>query len=96
MSISTDHLSEGDLALQLEQAGKVIEVGGLYAHYRDPKSPYKVIALAIIEATQEVGVAYRKEFGSDVMRSITWIRPLTSWLEKVDFEGRIVPRFQKV
>lgn len=96
MTVSTEHLSEKELLSQLEDAKKMVKIEAIYAHYRDPQSRYKVINLAIIEATQEVGVVYRKEFGSDVLTSVTWIRPLHSWMEQVSFENMMVPRFREI
>lgn len=93
---ASEHLSEEELLSQLEQAGQDVEVGALYAHYRDPKSCYRVVGLAIIEATQEVAVVYRKEVGSDALKSMTWVRPISSWLEKVSVGDSMVHRFQRV
>ena len=96
MVVSSEHLSEKELLAQLEQARKEVVVGDLYAHYRDLKNPYRVIDLAILEATQEPSVLYRKENASSALSSIVWVRPLSSWLEKVNFEGTMTPRFQKI
>lgn len=92
MATSIEHLTEQELAEQLEKARQLVKIGALYAHYRDLKNPYKVVGLGIIEATEEVGVIYRKESDSE----ITWIRPLSSWIEKVSFENQMIPRFQEV
>lgn len=96
MIISSEHLSEQQLISQLEEAEKMVEIGACYAHYRSPLDYYRVIGLSIIEATQEVGVAYQKEFGSEALKSIIWIRPISSWLEKVLVEGSMIERFKKV
>ena len=89
--MTQERLSEGELVSQLEAAHKVVEIGGVYAHYRDSESRYKVISLAIIEATQEVGVIYQK---ADAPMS--WIRPISSWLEKIFIWNIFVQRFQLV
>jgi hypothetical protein len=96
MAVSSEHLSEKELLDQLEQARKEVVVGALYVHYRDRRNPYRVIDLAILEASQEPSVLYKKESASSDLSSITWVRPLSSWLEKVDFEGSMVSRFQKI
>jgi hypothetical protein len=95
-SKNIEHLSEEELLAHLKLAHKAVEIGAVYAHYRDPKSRYKVIGLSIIEATQEVGVMYQKTFGSEDLKSIVWIRPLSSWLENVSVDGKMIQRFQKV
>jgi hypothetical protein len=94
MIISSEHLSEKELLLRLEEAHQAVEIDCFYKHYRDPDGCYKVMGLAIIEATQEVGVIYQKQYGSDGLKSITWIRPLSSWLEIIDDKN--TPRFWKV
>ena len=96
MSKTSEHLSEEELVLQLEKAHKSVKVGAVYAHYRDPRSRYKVVGLAVIEATQEPGVLYQKETGSDDLKSMVWVRPISSWLDKVKVDGNLVPRFRIV
>ena len=91
--MTQEHLSEKELLSQLEGAHKVVEVGAVYAHYRDPKSHYKVLSLAILEATQEVAVIYQK---ADASSPISWIRPISSWVEKVSIGNALVQRFQCV
>lgn len=93
MTTSSGTFAETELFHQLELAHKQIEVGAVYAHYRN-RTLYKVINLTIIEATQEVGVLYEKESGSFPL--IPWIRPISSFLEKVLVENTLVNRFQKI
>lgn len=92
----TLRLSEEKLADALENAKHQVEVGGFYSHFRDPSSRYLVKELAIIEATQEVGVVYQKLTGSKTLQSFSWVRPISSWLELVEFGNTSVPRFHKV
>jgi len=96
MTVATEHLTEAELIQQLEEASQKVEVGALYAHYRSPESCYRVIRLALLEATQEVCVVYAKEMGSSVLQSVTWVRALHSWLETVETSQGDVPRFQKI
>ena len=96
MTISSGHLSEEELLSKLAQARKDVEVGALYGHWRNPQSRYRVTGLAIIDATQEVGVLYKKESGSEAINSMIWVRALSSWLEKASVENVMVPRFQKI
>ncbi len=90
MTISPDHLSEEELLFRLREAESKVEVGAFYSHYRDPKSRYKVLGLGIIESKQETAVIYQKESGT------VWIRPFSSWCEKIEIEGKEVLRFQKI
>lgn len=94
--IVSEHLTEAQLLDQIEEAKTQIEVGAFYAHYRNPNVHYKVLALTIIEATQEVAVVYQKQHGSDGLKSVIWVRPVSSWLELVQTSNGEVPRFHKV
>lgn len=96
MTVLTEHLSEKELFARLEEAKKIVKIGAVYTHYRDPKSRYRVTNLAIIESTQEVGILYCKETGSDTLTSITWIRPLCSWIEQISLKNGTVPRFREI
>ena len=92
----TEHLTEKELLDALNQARTKVEVGAVYSYYRDPSSRYLVTDLAIIVATQEVGVIYRNQTGSKSLQSFAWIRPLSSWLESVSTEKGLISRFCKV
>ncbi len=83
------HLPETELLEKLTISS--IEVGALYAHYRDLQNPYRVIALGMIEATEEPSVIYRKDDSS-----VVWVRTIKSWTEMVTVEETQVPRFQKI
>jgi hypothetical protein len=72
----------------LDDAKKHVEIGARYVHYKDLNAPYTVMGIGLIESTQEPAVIYQKGF-------LTWIRPLTSWLETVDVEDAKIPRFQR-
>lgn len=79
-----------DLFFKIEEAKKLVEVGGMYVHYRSPDKPYKVLAVALLEASEEPCVVYQA-----LHNSVVWVRALDSWLSMVSHEGRMVPRFQK-
>lgn len=86
---SMAHKSHADLSHALEQAGKLVPVGARYSHYKNPSQLYTVIDHVIMEASDEVGIVYRAEYGG----RITFVRSLVSWREEVEHEGQIVPRF---
>ena len=92
----TAHLDEKALIERLETAYALVQVGGRYVHYRNDTYTYKVIGLGILEATQEPAVLYQMEYGSEALRSTTWIRPLRSWLELIPVEDEKIPRFRRV
>ena len=61
---------------------------GIYEHYK--KKYYEVIDVARHSETLEYMVFYRMladDFG-------LWVRPLSMFLEQVNFEGKDVPRFK--
>ena len=84
-----EKLSDTELKTRLAEAADRITVGARYTHYKN--HDYTVLDLVIIEATDEVGVIYRAEYGSH----LTFMRPAASWLETVEVDGRTVPRFRK-
>jgi hypothetical protein len=86
------HLSQAKLKKLLEEANSKLEQGAIYKHYKNSSKTYKVTGFAIIEATNEVGVLYQAQYGEKVI----FIRPLSAWLEKVEYAGRFVPRFSKL
>ena len=96
MAILSEHLSRDEIVALIEKAKKAVENGGAYLHYRSSTDLYRVIGLGIIEATQKVGVIYQKEYGAEDWRAVTWIRPISSWLEIIEIAGRKVQRFQKI
>ncbi len=86
------HVSLEELDRRLAEAATKVEVGGRYAHYKHPELHYIVKQLAILEATEEVGVIYEAQYENN----ISFVRPLSSWLTEVELEGNKVPRFSKV
>lgn len=50
------------------------------------------MGLGFLEATDELCVIYQAQYGE----KLTFLRPLTIWLEKVEWEGKTVPRFTKI
>lgn len=86
------HISHTVLNKNISDASKLIELGGIYKHYKFPDHDYQVLGFAIHEATEKVCVRYRNINSSDAPE---FVRDLDSWLEKVEWNGAIVPRFQK-
>ena len=82
------HTSIDNLNKLIELAKKQVQVGAMYAHYRDLNSPYLVIGIGIQEATEKLTVMYQKESGP------IWVRDLDSWLKPVSVDGHTIDRFQ--
>ena len=79
--------TQQELAALLIDAAIKVTVGARYEHYK--KQTYTVVALALREEDCAPCVVYRAEYGDGV----TFIRPVTNWLETVETDGKIVPRF---
>lgn len=63
---------------------------GRYRHYKG--NEYEVIGIARHSETEEELVVYRKLYGDQSL----WVRPLGMFLEEVQVDGRMVPRFEWV
>ena len=82
--------SQSQLSAKLAQAATQVAVGARYMHYK--QLSYKVLALALREEDNEPCVVYRAEYGDNV----TWIRPVASWVEEVEVDGKKVKRFTEI
>lgn len=83
------HKSQKELADEQIAAAQHVKVGRLYHHYKNPNDLYKVINLAVTEWNDEACVIYEAQYGEKII----FVRPLGSWLEKVEWNGKIVDRF---
>jgi hypothetical protein len=63
---------------------------GLYKHYKG--NMYEVYMTAQHSETEEWMVVYKALYGEQGM----WVRPYEMFIEEVEVEGALVPRFQKV
>jgi len=84
-----EHKSHEELVQEVEEAKKQLKIGKTYQHYKDPKKLYKIEHFATLEATDELVVVYHAEYGPGMY----FVRPLTEWLEQVEWHGKTVPRF---
>ena len=62
---------------------------GIYVHYKNGKH-YAVIDVVRHSETEEWMVLYRAEYGDYGL----WVRPLKNFLEQVNLDGQLVPRFK--
>jgi hypothetical protein len=70
----------------LEDSMEAIEPGR-YRHYKG--NDYTVLGVARHSETGETLVVYRQEYGDRGW----WVRPQAMFMETVEVDGRIVPRF---
>lgn len=68
----------------------IIKTGCKYKHFKGRE--YLVLHLAKHSETMEDMVVYQALYGE---RGI-WVRPLAMFAEKVEFNGRLVNRFEEV
>jgi hypothetical protein len=80
------------LEKEVEDAKTKVTVGADYWHYKSRDKVYKIIDLGFIEATDEICVIYKAQYG----KRLTFIRPLSIWLKEVEWNGETVPRFTKL
>lgn len=83
------HTSFQDLQQKVEDAKTKVKVGSRYYHYKNPNAFYKLLNIVIIEATEEVGVAYQNPEHPEMI----WIRTLPDFLATVEVDGKTVNRF---
>lgn len=86
------HKDHKELEVELRSAAKKIAVGGIYVHYKNPQQTYKVLHIAITERDDKICVIYQAQYNE----SLIFVRPLSSWLGKVERQGKTVDRFSKV
>lgn len=67
-----------------------IRPGTLYEHYKGQR--YKVIQVARHTETLEEVVVYQALYGAHEY----WVRPLEMFLEAIDIDGKLLPRFKAV
>jgi hypothetical protein len=73
-----------------------MEKGDIYQHYRNQQY-YKIIGIGRHTETLEEFVIYialyfDKKYGNEAI----WVRPKSMFLENVEHEGKIVPRFTQI
>jgi len=86
------HKPQDELVNKLEQAKEAVAVGGVYQHYKQPDKSYKVLHLAITESDDELCVIYQAQYEERLI----FVRPLKSWLDKVNYNGNLINRFTRL
>ncbi len=68
---------------------------GLYRHYKG--GIYRLVAVGKLEASQEaVAIYHSAAIGLTSGQGDWWVRPLSEFREKVEYQGREVDRFSFV
>jgi len=64
---------------------------GLYEHYKGNR--YEVLGVALHSETLEPQVVYRPLYET---KAPLWVRPYDMFVEDVEIDGKMVPRFRKI
>ena len=83
------HKEQSVLQQEIMDAETKVKIGAKYSHYKDPQKIYEVIGFGFLESNDELCVIYRATYGNQ----ITFLRPLSSWLDIIELNGETVPRF---
>lgn len=67
---------------------------GLYQHYKG--NYYSVIGQAKHSETLEDLIIYKALYYSDFGIGAIWARPLSMFLEQIEVDGKMIPRFKKI
>ncbi len=86
------HKEQLDLAKEIEDAKSKVNIGAKYHHYKGTDKIYEIIGHGFLEANDQLCVIYKAQYGE----RITFLRPLTRWLEQVEWDGKTVPRFIRI
>jgi hypothetical protein len=81
-----------EFATELEKLKQEIPVGTLFHHYKHTDKIYRIVLHGFWEATGEPAIVYQRIDGD----KSTWIRTAKVFLENVEWDGKIVPRFSRV
>jgi len=73
-----------------EQVSKMSVEKGIYKHYKGNK--YQVIGVARHSESEDYLVVYRPLYGDRGL----WVRPLHMFIEEVEVEGQMQPRFELI
>lgn len=65
---------------------------GKYRHYKNKE--YEVLGVAKHSETLEDLVVYRALYKGDFPEGQLWVRPKAMFLETVEIDGKMVPRFK--
>jgi len=63
---------------------------GIYEHYKGNR--YEVLGVGRHSETHEEMVVYRGLYGTNEL----WVRPLSLFLDKVEWKGKVISRFRMV
>ncbi len=87
-----DHKSHDEISRQIEEVKDKIVIDSDYAHYKDASKIYRPKGFGTLEADDSLCVIYEAQYGD----YLVFIRPVSEWLEQVEWRGKVVLRFTKL
>lgn len=69
-------------------------IPGIYEHYKGKR--YEVVGIAHHSETLEEVVVYKALYTSEYGTDALWVRPRKMFLENVEVDGKVVPRFRLI
>jgi hypothetical protein len=87
-----EHKTGEELLAEIAVAEKQIMLDAPYVHYKGADKLYKPIHFATLESNNELCVVYRALYGEKLL----FIRPVSVWLETVEWHGKTAKRFTPV
>jgi hypothetical protein len=86
------------MLIDVDSEGLMIEkvpIGAVFVHYKGLK--YEILCIGRHTEREHLHVVYKalytdSEFGEGAI----WIRPLSMFLERVEVDGELIPRFQRI
>jgi hypothetical protein len=90
------HVSLQELRQRLAQARAAVKVGGVYAHYKHPDRPYKVVGIGVQEATDLPCVLYQLVGGGEPVVFVRDVADFLAMVPSLASPEELVPRFQLV
>ena len=87
-----DHKPQEQIIQEIQNAKLKIKIGAKYQHYKGTDKLYEVLGFATLESNNDLCVIYKALYG----KHLTFLRPVNEWLEQVEWQNRIIPRFKKI
>ncbi len=87
------HTSHDELNKMLLSVIMQLPLGTIYKHYKYIDRDYQILGYAIQESSQKVCIRYRNIKEDNAPE---FVRDYDSWIEEVEWNGAIVPRFKPV
>jgi hypothetical protein len=80
------------LQRRVDEAKSLVEVDGIYYHYKSPDKYYVVESVGLLEGSEEVCVIYRALYD----KGLVWVRPLDDFCSEVEKDGEVMERFSRI